>query len=124
MTASLTSTLLSAAMMIIPFAGWPSCAVAQTAVVQVPAQEQTLAPYKAIAITVPAILLDASLDAFRKRLDDIAQRRDRVALAELVARDFSGFLRMPISPTRMLPQSRTWQRLWISTMLMPLGGVS
>jgi hypothetical protein len=88
MTASLTSTLLSAAMTIIPLAGSPSCSVAQPTLMQVPAQQQSLAPYKAIAITLPAVLLDASLDAFRKRLGDIAQRRDRVALAELVAANF------------------------------------
>jgi hypothetical protein len=88
MTASLTSTLLSAAMAIVLLAGWPSCSVAQTTLVQVSAQQHTLAPYKAIAITLPAILLDQSLDAFRKRLGAIAQRKDRVALAELVAGNF------------------------------------
>lgn len=88
MTASSTNTLLSAALATIALAAWPSCSVAQTTLEQAPTQQQTLAPYKAIAITLPAILLDQSLDVFRKRLGEIAQRRDRVALAELVAKDF------------------------------------
>lgn len=41
-------------------------------------------PYKAVAVTVPKPYGDPSLDAFRKSLEDIAQRKDRAALAAKV----------------------------------------
>lgn len=56
---------------------------------QAPPQEQAPAPappkpYKQVAITLPTAGKDATLDAFRKQLAEIAQRRDRAALASLV----------------------------------------
>jgi hypothetical protein len=46
-------------------------------------------PYKTVAITLPAPMNDAGFEAFRKQLGDIANRKDRAALARLVvARDF------------------------------------
>ena len=46
-------------------------------------------PYKPVDVTLPAPAPDKSLDAFRKQLAGIAQRRDRAALARLVAaKDF------------------------------------
>ena len=45
-------------------------------------------PYNAIAIKPPAPLGDASFDAFRKQLAGIAQKKDRAALARLIAASF------------------------------------
>jgi hypothetical protein len=53
-----------------------------------PAQAPTLGPYKTVAITLPAAVNDPSFDMFRKRLGEIAQRKDRAALAALVAANF------------------------------------
>ncbi len=41
-------------------------------------------PYKPVAVTPPTTFTDASFVAFRKQLADIAQRKDRAALAKLV----------------------------------------
>ena len=41
-------------------------------------------PYKAIAVTPPKPMSDASFDAFRKQLADIAAKKDRAGLAKLV----------------------------------------
>jgi hypothetical protein len=46
------------------------------------------APYQPVAITLPAPINDPSLGAFRRELADIAQKRDRAALARLVAASF------------------------------------
>jgi hypothetical protein len=43
------------------------------------------APYKAIAITLPEPLKDSAFEAFRKELGRIAQRKDRNALARMIA---------------------------------------
>jgi len=45
-------------------------------------------PYKPVAITLPPALNDPSFSAFRKELADIAQKKDRAALAKLVAPNF------------------------------------
>jgi hypothetical protein len=45
-------------------------------------------PYKPVAITLPAPLNDPSFDAFRKQLAALAQKKDRAALAPLVAASF------------------------------------
>jgi hypothetical protein len=59
------------------------------ALAQAPAPAPTAAkPYKAVAITLPAALNDPNFDAFRKQLSEIAQRKDRAALAGLVAGSF------------------------------------
>ena len=42
-------------------------------------------PYKALAITPPPMpVADPSFDAFRKQLGEVAQKKDRAALARLV----------------------------------------
>jgi hypothetical protein len=41
-------------------------------------------PYKAVAVTLPTAMNDASFEAFRKTLADIAKRKDRAALAKLI----------------------------------------
>src|SRR3977135_3266326 len=45
-------------------------------------------PYKPVAITLPAPLNDPSFEAFRKQLAALAQKKDRAALAPLVATNF------------------------------------
>ena len=45
-------------------------------------------PYKPVAITLPAALNDPAFDAFRKQLGEIARKKDRAALARLVAPNF------------------------------------
>ena len=42
-------------------------------------------PYKPVEVTLPAASADKSLEAFRKQFAAIAQRKDRAALARLVA---------------------------------------
>jgi hypothetical protein len=49
------------------------------------AQEPTPpAPYKPVAVKVPQVVNDPSLDAFRKEIAAAAQRRDRAALARMI----------------------------------------
>ncbi len=48
-------------------------------------------PYKPVAIKLPAAISDASFDAFRKQLTGIAEKKDRAALAGLVAGSFFWF---------------------------------
>ena len=45
-------------------------------------------PYKPVAIKIPAPLNDPSFDAFRKELAQVAEKKDRAALAKLVAARF------------------------------------
>jgi hypothetical protein len=45
-------------------------------------------PYKPVAIELPTPVKDASFEAFRKQIADIAGRKDRAALAKHAARDF------------------------------------
>ncbi len=45
-------------------------------------------PYKPVAITLPPALNDPSFGAFRKQLAEIAQKKDRAALAKLAAPNF------------------------------------
>jgi hypothetical protein len=45
-------------------------------------------PYKALAVTLPARASDPSFEAFRKQLAGIAARKDRAALARVVAMRF------------------------------------
>jgi hypothetical protein len=42
-------------------------------------------PYNKVAVTLPTPVADPSLEAFRKQLTEIAQRKDRSALSALVA---------------------------------------
>jgi len=58
---------------------------------QQPAQAQKVAPpkpYSPIAVTLPKPYVDPGFEAFRKQLGAIAARKDRGALARLVANDF------------------------------------
>jgi len=45
-------------------------------------------PYKAVAITLPDSLKDKSFEAFREQLAEIAERKDRSALAKLIHKSF------------------------------------
>jgi hypothetical protein len=45
-------------------------------------------PYKPVTIKLPVPLTDAAFVAFRKQIADIAQKKDRAALAKLVAQSF------------------------------------
>ena len=47
-----------------------------------------LGPYKPVPITLPKSVSDPSFEAFRKELAEIAQKRDRAALAARVAANF------------------------------------
>ncbi|RAI41162.1 hypothetical protein, partial [Rhodoplanes roseus] len=53
-----------------------------------PAQPSPPRPYSSIAVTPPAQSADPSFSAFRQQLGEIAGRKDRVALAGLVAPGF------------------------------------
>src|SRR5713226_294835 len=55
---------------------------------QAPAPAPAPGPYKPVAITLPAALNDPSFDAFRKQLAALAKKKDRAALARLVAANF------------------------------------
>jgi hypothetical protein len=52
---------------------------------QQPGQAPPPRPYKAVAVTPPQPVQDPSFETFRKTLTDVAQRKDRSALARLVA---------------------------------------
>jgi hypothetical protein len=57
----------------------------------VSAQEQDtvpVGPYKPVPITLPPVVDDAAYVAFRKQLGEVAQKKDRAALAKLVAASF------------------------------------
>jgi len=41
-------------------------------------------PYKAVSVTPPQAISDAAFEAFRKQMNEAAQRKDRGALAKLV----------------------------------------
>lgn len=51
---------------------------------QQPAQPAAPKPYKPLAVTLPAPLNDPSLEAFRKEMVAVAQRKDKAALARMV----------------------------------------
>src|SRR6185312_5664408 len=57
---------------------------------QRPGQAQPAAgkPYKAVAISAPPQVSDASFEAFRKQLGALVEKKDRKALAGLVVKDF------------------------------------
>ena len=64
-------------------------ASAQQQQVPLPMQPAPPGPYKSIAVTLPPRQSDASLDAFRKELGDIANKKDRAALAgKMVTKGF------------------------------------
>ena len=90
--ASILSALLIAA------AAWPAAAQNQPPQRQAPQRSQPLPPpvpqgvtpkpYKAVAVTTPAPINDATFEPFRKQLAEIVQKKDRKALAGLVANNF------------------------------------
>jgi hypothetical protein len=65
----------------------PVAAFAQQRPSQPPAPAP-VKPYKVVTVTAPAAMTDASFEAFRKQLAEIAKRKDRAALAAVVAQDF------------------------------------
>ena len=96
----LPSTLFAATVLMIAGALAPETVIAHQVLAQVlaqrpaqspaPAQPPAAAPgpYKPVAITLPPALSDPSFDALRKQLAEIAQKKDRAALAKLVAPNF------------------------------------
>jgi hypothetical protein len=82
----LRSTMLVAAL-VLAGALAPRTSVAQTTP---PAQPPSaaLGPYTPVAVTLPAAINDPSFATFRKQLAEIAQKKDRAALAQLVAANF------------------------------------
>src|SRR5690349_19368916 len=59
--------------------------LAGAAMAQQQAQERVPPkPYKKVAVTLPAAIADPSFDAFRKRLADAVQRKDRNAVGGLI----------------------------------------
>ena len=80
--ALLRPRVLATCIMMAAFALLPAAGTAQQAA-------PTQRPYKPVAVTLPGLVTDKSLDAFRKQLAAIVQRKDRAALAKLVvAKDF------------------------------------
>lgn len=53
-----------------------------------PPQPAPPKPYKPVTIKLPTAVADPTFVAFRKQLGDIAQKKDRAALAKLVAQNF------------------------------------
>ena len=47
-----------------------------------------IGPYKPVPIKLPGAMSDPSFDAFRKRLAEVAQKKDRAALGRMVANNF------------------------------------
>jgi hypothetical protein len=60
----------------------------QQAPQQAPQQQAAGKPYKAVSITAPEPVKDPSFEAFRKQLAGIAEKKDRKALAGVVAQNF------------------------------------
>jgi hypothetical protein len=50
-------------------------------------------PYKVVSVTSPQAINDATFEAFRKQMNEAAQRKDRAALAKLVVGDGFFWLR-------------------------------
>jgi hypothetical protein len=88
----LIPTLFIASALVTIGALTPASAPAQApARPQAPAQPPAAVkpgPYKKVAVKLPAPIRDASLDAFRTEIAGVAQRKDRAALARLVAANF------------------------------------
>jgi len=58
---------------------------------QQPQQQAAAKPYKPVAIKPPEPMKDPSFEAFRKQLGAVAEKKDRRALAGLVAQNFFWF---------------------------------
>src|SRR5262245_65663951 len=88
----LSSTLFVTAMLAVALA--PAAVMAQAQpkgppqAAPQPAPAPPPGPYKPVTITLPPTMNDPSFDAFRKQLGDIAQKKDRAALARLVTANF------------------------------------
>jgi len=85
-----SSTLSPAALALATMlaAGWVFAQTPPPAPPPAQAPSPALGPYKPVPITLPPAVNDPSFDSFRKRLAEIAQKKDRTALAELVAPNF------------------------------------
>ncbi len=86
----LSSTHLVAAALVIAGVFAPTVFAQAQPQAQAPAQAPApaLGPYKPVAITLPPSVNDPSFEAFRKQLAEIANSKDRAALARLVAANF------------------------------------
>ena len=62
----------------------PEFARAQGKSDQAPPKAAPVKPYKPLAVTPPGPYTDPGFAAFRKQLGDVAQHKDRAALAKLV----------------------------------------
>jgi hypothetical protein len=79
--------------------------------VQQPPPAAKVGPYKAVSVTPPQAISDATFETFRKQMNEAAQRKDRGALTKLVvAQDFFRLREMVIVPTRKNPASTISQR--------------
>jgi hypothetical protein len=92
-TPFVVATVLTIAGALAPIAASAHQLVAQAqkptqAPAAVPPSAPAPGPYKPVAITLPPALNDPSFGAFRKQLAEIAQKKDRAALAKLVAPNF------------------------------------
>src|SRR6185312_16898665 len=72
----------------LPPAGGQRPPAAQPSPQQAPQQQAAAKPYKPVAITLGKPLNDPTLDAFRKQVVDLADKKDRAALAGLVSKNF------------------------------------
>ena len=86
----LSSTHLVAAALVIAGVFAPTVFAQAQPQAQAPAQAPApaLGPYKPVAITLPPSVNDPSFEAFRKQLGAVAEKKDRKALAGLVAPNF------------------------------------
>jgi len=69
--------------------GVAALVILMSQVISAPAQAPAPKPYAVVPVTPAKPVADASLDAFRKELGDIAKRKDRAALARLIV--YRGF---------------------------------
>lgn len=72
-----------AALMVVAFVPEPGFAQTQLPALK-PPPPAPIKPYKTVAVTPPQPLNDPSFVAFRKTLSDVAQHKDRAALAKLI----------------------------------------
>ncbi len=82
-----SSTILVATALVIAGAFAPRSVPAQAPPAQAPAP-MVAGPYKPVPIILPVPVADPTFEPFRKQLADIAKRKDRAALAKLIATSF------------------------------------
>jgi hypothetical protein len=88
---TLAAAVLAGVLAATSLAQQPAPAPGQAAPGQQPPPPPAPAPpkaYKPITIKLPVAMADAGFVAFRKQLGDIAQKKDRAALAKVVAQNF------------------------------------